>query len=122
MIDVLKAIVLLVVLAFCGTRIVDWVDKRNQTHPKQVIEAQRQIKKTVSGVKGVFKPVTSRTVLDAADGGEITIIEETGAGAEPSNVKKIQKIVEAEEPKAVDYSRIYNNLQKADEVYSTCND
>ena len=122
MIDVLKAIVLLVVLVFCGTRIVDWVDKRNKTHPKQVIEAQRQIKKTVSGVKGVFKPVTSRTVLDAADDGEITIIEETGTGTEPSNVQKIQKIVEPEEPKAVDYSRIYNNLQKADEVYSTCND
>lgn len=123
MIDVLKAVVLLVVLAFCGTRIVDWVDKREQTHPKQVREAQKQIKKTVSGVKGVFKPVTSRPDLGADDDGEITIIEEGGTDTAASNVKKIQKIVEPkEQSKEVDYPTIYKNLQKADEVYSTCND
>jgi len=122
MIDVLKAVVLLVVLAFCGTRIVDWVDKRKQTHPQQVRQAEKQIKKTVSGVKGVFKPATSRTDIADDDDEEIIIIEEDGADTAASNVKKIQKIVEPEKPQEMDYSRIYKNLQQADEVYSTCND
>lgn len=118
MLKLIKLAVLLVVLAFCATRVIDWTEKRKKTHPAQVRQVEKKVEKSISGVKGFFN--LENQERDVAQDDSVVIVEETDEKADAnSNIKKVQDLVEPQKKK-VDFAQIYENLQKADEIYSSC--